>query len=218
MLYRTFLVCTNIVLFCAVLASISLINAGICVADGTGNQVVRVEEDWEMTLGTPDAENDAPQVSCIISPVGNVCSVHGVFTLNHQSLPDYAAGGLQLQIWDDEEPLLGKNFPDESLMAQSDETVTWTQSMELKDGHLTFEIINGNSTTWGQFGGQGYLKAYVNSTLQDLNQYSPTVSVGNSGIGFASNRVQSLILKRVRLILSTGEVIEDNTARVVHQL
>ena len=55
------------------------------------------------------------------------------------------------------------------------------------------------------------------TTLENLNSYHPTVSVGNSGISYAANRVQSLVLKRVRVTTSEGEVLEDSTARPVHQ-
>jgi hypothetical protein len=206
-------------LFCfAVSLSILLLSAPNCPAGDDPAQVVRVEEDWEMALGTPEPESDAPQVTCVIAPYNNLDSLHAAFTLNHQGLPEYVAGGLQLQIWNGETSLSAQNFPNTNIMSQSGETVSWTQSMELKEGKIIFEILNGNSTTWGQFGGQGYLKAIVDTTLPNLNQYSPSVSVSNSGISYASNRVQSLVLKRVRLILGTGEIVEDDTVRTVHQL
>jgi len=81
---------------------------------------------------------------------------------------------------------------------------------------LQFEIINGSSATWGNFGGQGYLRANVATNLADLNQYTPQLSVDNSGVGYAANRVHSLVLKKVRLVTATGQVFEDATARVVH--
>ncbi len=56
----------------------------------------------------------------------------------------------------------------------------------------------------------------MTTTLGDLNGYTPTVSVENSGIAYAANRVQSLVLKRVRLFVSTGEVLEDTAPRTVH--
>jgi len=52
--------------------------------------------------------------------------------------------------------------------------------------------------------------------LPNLNGYDPNASVQNSGVGFASNRVQSLVLKAVRLVTSTGEVLQDTTLRPVY--
>jgi len=180
-------------------------------------QVVRVEEQWELIVTTPDPDSSGPQVTTVISPVGNVTGVHAAFELNQQSLPEFTPGGLQLQVWNNELPLAYRQFPAPAVMATAGEHVVWTQSLVLGDGKLTFEIRNGQSTSWGSFGGQGYLKAAVCTELTNLNQYDPAVSVANSGVGYAANRVQSLVLKGVRLTLSTGEVLEDNTARVVHQ-
>ena len=170
-----------------------------------------------MVVGTPDSGSVAPQVVSVISPVGNVGSVYATFEVNHQSLPEFIPGGLQLQTWHDELPEASRKYPNGTVMGTSGETVCWTQCMQLGDGSLTFEIIDGDSTTWGTFGGQGYLKATEDSTLTSLNGYNPEVSVNNSGINYAANRVQSLVLRRVRLVTSTGEVLEDDTVRTVYQ-
>jgi hypothetical protein len=113
-------------------------------------------------------------------------------------------------------PLSDRRFPNGAVLSQPGETVRWTLSMQLADGLLTFEVINGTSATWGNFGGQGYLKASVASTLDSLAGYSPAVSVQHSGVSYAANRVQSLVLKRVRYYTASGEQTEDGTARVVH--
>jgi len=181
----------------------------------TSPYVVRVEEDWELVLAEPDANNNAPQVSCVTSPMAGLESLHAVLSLNHQSLPEFIPGGIQLQVWNHETPQVWRKFPNAALMAHPGETIRWTQSMQLADNMLTFEVLNGNSTTWGAFGGQGYLKASVPTTLADLNAYAPEVSVNNSGVSYAANRVQSLVLRKVRLVMSTGDVLEDDTPRPV---
>ena len=179
--------------------------------------VVRVEEDWELVAGEPDTNNNAPQLSCVTSPVGHVQSLHAALVLNHQSLPDFVPGGIQLQVWNGETPLLARKYPNPALMANPGETVRWTQSVCLEEGLLTFEVVGGSSTTWGAFGGQGYLKASVPATLSDLNGYDPEVSVKSSGVSYAANRVESLVLRKVRLVMSNGGVIEDDTPRPVGQ-
>lgn len=178
------------------------------VAEDLSTQVVRVEEDWELDVATPDANTDAPQVSCVISPVGNVDSVHAAFEVNYQSMPEFIPGGLQLQLWNNEEPLASRKYPGASVMNLPGETVRWTQSVQLAGGLLTFEITQGSSTTWGNFGGQGYLRASVASSLSSLNGYNPAVSISNSGVGYAANRVGSLVLRKVRLFTATGQVLE----------
>ena len=189
--------------------------AAVAWAQSEGT-VVRVEEDWELVIGTPDADSVAPQVTCVISPSGDVASCHAALELNQQSLPSFVAGGVQLQVWEGEVPLSYRPFSNGAVLQQPGETIRWTQTMELADGNLTFEVINGTSTTWGGFGGQGYLKASVATELNSLNGYDPAVSAKNSGAGHAANRVQSLVLRRVRVYTSSGEQMEDATARTAH--
>ena len=189
--------------------------------------VMHVEEDWELVIGEPDPNTASPQILCVISPVGHVESLHSSLQLNHHNtfeldengFPIFEAGGMQFEVWEGETPLRERKFPITAVLATPGEVVTWTQSMDLESGKLTFEIKNGSSSAWGNFGGEGYLKPYpVNTTLTNLNGYDPAVSVQNSGVSYAANRVQSLILKRVRYYTSTGEVVEDTAARVVHSL
>ncbi len=192
--------------------------SGIDAAFGQSNSptIVRVEEDWELVVKSPDANSTAPQVTCAFSPVGHVDSVHATFELNHQSLPHFQSGGLQLQVWDGDIPRNTHKFPKADAMSQPQEVVRWTQCMEVGGGSLLFEIRNGTSSTWGAFGGQGYLKATVGTGLVNLNGYSPEVSAKHSGIGYAANRVESLVLKRVRITTDKGQTLEYTTPLVVH--
>lgn len=179
--------------------------------------VVRVEEDWELDVAMPEPANDAPQITCSISPGSNIASLHAALEINQRTLPDFRPGGLQLQAWNGEDALSHASSANTAVMAAQDEKVQWTQAMYLQNGNLVFEVLNGNSTTWGAFGGEGSLKVSAAATLGNLNGYDPQVSVNNSGIGFASNRVRSLILKRVRYVTSQNNTYEDAAPRTVYQ-
>jgi hypothetical protein len=179
--------------------------------------IVAIEEDWEMVLGEPRPEVDAPQVTCMFSPVGDVGSWHAVFELNHRSLSEFSAGGLQFQLWNGDEAGTVRSARTGALLEREGETVRWTQKLSVADGRLVFEVINGSSSTWGNFGDPGHFRLSVPTTLTDLSGYSPAVSVANSRIGYAENRVESLILKRVRAFPAVGDPVVDNTPRVVHQ-
>lgn len=193
-------------------AVLGLLAAAAC-RTAEAQSIVRVEQDWQLVLGTPDSDNDSPQVVCVISPVAGVQSHYAAFELNQQSLPEFHAGGLQLQVWNGETTLTERNAADGVRLEQEGETIQWTQSMELRDGSLTFEVSNGTSVTWGAFGG---LQAAVSTTLGNLNGYDPAVSVRNSGAGFASNRVQSLVIRRTRFVMADGQIIADDTQRTVY--
>jgi len=180
--------------------------------------VVAVQEDWELYVGEADSNSSSPQIACTFSPAGHLNNVYAVFELNFQSQPEYVGGGLQLQIWDGETPTDSRKFPSSNIMSSNDEVVKWTQTMDVHGGVLTFEIINGTSSTWGSFGGQGYLKHSTTTDLVNLNSYSPDLSVANSGAAYAGNRVKLLVLRSVRYELSNGQIIEDNTPRVAHPI
>jgi len=180
--------------------------------------IVRVEEDWELILDEPDSNSAAPQTTCVFTPDGSVNSVHATFEINYQGLPKFVAGGLRLQIWDGEIPIESQKFPNDSVMATRGEIVRWTQTMRIHNSQLVFEVTNGTSTTWGKFGGEGYLKANVNTSKLDLNNYDVAACVKNSGIGYARNQVKSLLIKKVRMYTADGRVIEDDTLRDVHVL
>jgi hypothetical protein len=176
--------------------------------------VVAVEEDWVLTVKEPDPNTQSPQVSCIIAP--NDDGVFAAFNLNHRAYPQYAPGGLHLQLWQGEQTLQSAEFPVSSLMSTQDESVAWTTRMELKGGQLQIEVVNGESATWGNFGGTGTLKVVKSSALCDLNDYRSGASKSNSGIGYAGNRVASLKLKAVRKVLRGGDVVEDTNPLYVY--
>ena len=198
------------------LLAVAVCAAGPAACAEPVSPVVRVEEDWELVVTTPGTDNNGPQVTCVLSPCESTDATYSVFVLNHQSQPAYVAGGLQLQVWQGDVSVASHKFPKDDVMATPGETVRWTQAMQLNGNVLSFEISGGTSYTWGAFGGQGYLYASVTSDVSDLSGYSPAVSVANSGAGFAANRVESLVLKRVRYITAAGDVIEDNTERPVY--
>ena len=177
--------------------------------------VVRVEEDWELVVGEPDANSTAPQATCVLSPGGNLEGFYASVEFNHRTQPEFSPGGVHLQTWQGETPLATHASEAQASLGLSGETVRWTQSMRLEDGTLRFKV-EGDSATWDDFGDDGELKAYVSTSLDNLNGYSPDVSVANSGVSFASNRVQRLVLKEVRYYSANGLLWRDMTERVVY--
>jgi hypothetical protein len=187
-------------------------------AAGTASaaDIVRIEEDWELVVANPDPASFAPQVTSTLSPLGDLSGYYAVFDLNLRNLPVYEAGGMQLQVWNGDEPVITKKSNVGTLLHNSNETITWTQAMWVSEGQLHFAVVNGDSQTWGGFGSGGSLTVDVEHQLTNLHQYNPDVSVANSGIGFAANRVTSLTLKAVRAYSEGALEGQDTTPRVVY--
>lgn len=175
----------------------------------SGFEVVEVEETWAVVVGEPDASKNSPQISTTMGPLNTTSGLHFLFTVNHLSEPNYVPGGMQLQVWNNEALVSQKTSPVvNGLLSHNNETVRWTQKLSVQNGALTIEIVDGTSTTWGNFGGQGHLKHSVASTAPNLNQYRPHLSLTESGVGYGGNRVKSFELERVRWKLSTGQTFQ----------
>jgi hypothetical protein len=180
--------------------------------------VVKVEEDWELVLLEPAAGVTAPQLTCTISPVAQSDTLRAAFDLNHASAPSFSAGGMQLQVWQGDQCVATKRKKEGVSLSQTGETVKWTMRMSLPyENTLKFSVKNGTSNSWGAFGtSSDTFSLSLYTSLNNLDAYSSSVSVAQSGVGFAGNRVSSLTLKEVRRTWSNGEVTVDNAPKTVH--
>jgi hypothetical protein len=194
---------------------------GFCVAAAAAGaqDLVHVEEDWELVIATPDQNSCGPQIACAISPFGDINSTYFTLEINHRSAPYWTAGGITLHQWFGEARVQSMDRNDRGVMNTPDERVTWTTVLDVNNNVLTFEVKNGTSSTWNTFGNSGHLK--LQSWYWDggnLNNYTPDVSVSQSGVAYASNRVRSLKILEIRGTLDDGTTASDNTPRVVYQL
>jgi hypothetical protein len=180
--------------------------------------VVMVEEDWELVLGEPDPLICGPQIVTTMSPFGDINDTYFTLEINHRSMPYWTPGGLTIHQWSGEWRMQSFDRADRTVMDSAGETVTWTQALYCNSGQITFEVKNGNSSTWGPFGYSGMFKLHTNWGVNNINSYTPNVSIAQSGVAYAGNRVQSLKIKQIRLTLDDGTVVTDNTERQVHLL
>lgn len=192
------------------------LTAGVAQAQELLPAITRIEEVWELRIANAEPAINSPQVTCVISPFGSIDHGYAALDINVRSEPDYSPGGLQLHVWNPDNPIVVSNATQQGVAGQANETIQWTQTMSLADHVLTFSVVDGSSTTWGAFGGDGHLAIDVSTSLENLNAYDPSVSIANSGAGYGANRVESLTLKRVRWFTSAGLLIElDNPGQTV---
>lgn len=173
----------------------------------SGVDIVKVEEDWSLEVGEPNLAVNAPQVSLVMSPHNHLESQFFMFLLNYRTLPGYAPGGCQVQSWLGSQVEDYRNGTNTNPLETVSEVVSWTQVMSVgSNGVVSFEVKNGTSASWGGFGGQGLLKTSVWTGQSNLNSYQPQISLNQSGIGFAGNRVASLTIQRIAWHMSDGQV------------
>jgi hypothetical protein len=203
--------------FRAVLAAIVAVLCTAATMAQSAANIVRVEQDWELVVGTPNPDHVTPQIVCVISPFGNVQSLYAAFELNQRSHAQFTSGGMQLQVWNGEETLTEQTSESTAVLDTPNETITWTQKMALVDGTVVFAVTDGQSTTWGNFGfGGENMVLTADSSLTDLNAYDTAVSLANSGAGYGVNHVKRLVIKEVRLFTDTGEQTTDTTEKVIY--
>jgi hypothetical protein len=81
-----------------------------------------------------------------------------------------------------------------------------------KTGAIYYHVLNGQSTTWGSFGGST-LKVSLGQSVNSLGGYSPATSVKNSGASWESNLVIQLTLVQVRYYAAGQLISTDTTPR-----
>jgi len=209
------LVCRELLKITPLLVAAALLNVSSAIF---ADDVLRVEEDWELVLGQPDANSVGPQVVTTMSPSGNINGTFFTMEINHRSAPTWTPGGISIHRWYADWRMASYDRADRSVMTTNNETVTWTQALYFDNGDLTYKVFNGTSDTWGSFGYSGLVKLSCNYSPNNLNSYTTDVSVGQSGAAFAGNRVRSLKIKTIRKTLSNGQVQTDNTGWIVQQL
>jgi hypothetical protein len=188
--------------FCV--AALALAN----VAWADSPRVLSVEEHWELRIAEPDPDTSAPQTTMVQTPDGDLDGVQFLFTINHGTVPDYQPGGLQVQLWENDELVESASAGEETLH-HDQELVTWVQKLSLEDGTLKFQVHDGHSESWGDFGGED-LTLSTSTSLESLNGYRPGVSLTESQVNYAENRVVSLTLMKLVWITEDGEVHELN--------
>lgn len=119
---------------------------------------------------------------------------------------------MQLHIWQDNTLLGGAdNAPDQAVLANDNETVTFTLSLHAYEGNLRFKVKNMSSTS---FGNTASLTATVPYQPPSLDGYSTDDTANNSGILFGSNRVTSLTITQVRKYDASGNMVTENSRQV----
>jgi hypothetical protein len=167
----------------------------------TFGDVVKVEQDWEIDVGSPDATMCSPQLFILAYPESGG-DYWTEFLINYNDQPQFSAGGVQIQVWQGSYVLGGAdNSPNQAVLQTQGERVTFTLSMRTINGSLHFRAKNVSSTSFGNIGN---LVTNVPYGKPNLNNYSTADTVANSGILYGANRVNSMILKQVRKYDAAG--------------
>lgn len=177
--------------------------------------IVRIEEDWELALNEPESELIAPQFYTVMAPQASCERAFFQVTWNFREMPDFQPGGLQVQAWSGED-YEGLHNVAENSLARRAENIRWTQAMVTNGDMVGFAITNGESSSWGSFGGDS-VGVLQTSPVIDLNNYDPDFSATKSYVTYGANRVNSLRMREVRWYTEDGVFAVDHTHRIVYR-
>ncbi|MCA9052438.1 MAG: hypothetical protein KDA75_01310 [Planctomycetaceae bacterium] len=183
-----------------------------------GERIVRVEEDWLIDIAVTDTNNSAPEVCTVFGPGDPYTGLHSVFEMNHSTYPTFIRGGMQLQSWWGNYFLSAKRHYNQSELLTTVERIQYTCVTRINDNRLTMEVTNGDSVTYGSFGGEGWLRIRLWTHRDRLNSYDPDNSIKHSRVTFGANRVIRFVRTEVRYYTADGDVIVDEEDTYVHQL
>lgn len=188
----------------------SAIFAGAAATPAYSNEpyLYKIEEDWELVVNDPAPAIHSPQLTIYTSPVSDGVSKYFQLQLNHAADAWFSGGGFQVAAAINEEVMDRARSDVQTALASSGDTISWTVVMACLDNEFLYAVTDGNSASWGSFGGPEYLVRMPSGEIQDLSGYKYQNSVDSLDIGFGGNRVQSLKLKQVRLFDSAGGVQE----------
>lgn len=185
-------------------------------ADGS-QPITRVEEDWQITFGSPDPNLNVPQVTMTMSPFTSLTGPHAVFEINQCTQPGYQPGGLQLQRWWGDSCQDFTNSQNQNVLQLNNDVLTFTMSVQVQNGTLTFGVSNANSQTWGTSGSGQAMTLSTSYGSSDLSLYDPNASLANSYVGFGSNRVQQAVRTQIRYYSNGTLIGTDSTQSVPWQ-
>jgi hypothetical protein len=185
-----------------------------------GEIIMRVEEDWVIDVGLADGVNTAPEIVTVFGPSNPNYGTHAVFEMNHATYPDFDRGGMQIQAWHANWLLGSKRHTDVSELLTVVERIKYTCTTRLKadDDWVRLEVKNGESVTYGNFGGDGSLKLYVWTEKDSLNDYDAESSLIHSRVTFGANRVNQFFRDEIRYYTADGDVITDSEDKYIHKL
>jgi hypothetical protein len=183
-------------------------------ASSPSSIIVKVEEDWELRVGSPDPNSHAPQISLVMSPMASFDSWHVTFEMNHRTEPYYVGGGVHMQLWNGSSLVAHKGWGEFNCLNQAEDLVRWTQVMEVDNGQILTGIKDGNGATWGTFGGSDF-RVSSKAPVYTLNEYDVEQSIASGGVSLAGNRVHQVLLRKVRYTKADGSITEETVNRVI---
>ncbi len=185
--------------------AVAALLVGCCSAVAAEPRIYLIEEDWELIVNEPDPICNSPQITFFTSPTPSE-SDYFQLQMNYAADDDYSSGGFHVAAVRNDNIIDEARSVTRRTLSTDGDLIRWTNVMAVFDNKIFFAVDNGDGLEWGSFGGPDYLVEMPAEGLHSLSGYTPQKSLDQVDIGFGANRVESLILKRVRLVYTDGHI------------
>ena len=169
---------------------------------------MQIEEHWELAVGEPDAQLSAPQATMVMSPHENLDGQYFVFTINHRSVPSYEPGGMQVQLWNGNDAVDAESSSAAAVrpVERRDSMGTAAEGRErhpvVRSGGWFVRLRGAASAATEVWPFHRPRRWRVSTAIR------PAISLTESQVGYAGNRVQRLLLKKLVWLTDDGETHE----------
>lgn len=174
--------------------------------------IVRVEQDWEVVIKSPDTNRATPQLALWMRP-DPALDAGFLVTINYQDTPAFATGGVGIQGWH-QDACLGSRSHLLGRSPEKDERIEITTFMEIANGKASFGVSKGKSKTFGDLSKAGLTVANVQAGTTSLARYSTQDSVDNCLFTASPERVGMVKITQVRAYDAKGVKLDLPGANV----
>jgi len=168
--------------------------------------VWKVEEDWELKTYQSDPSIFSPQITFFSTPDDADTETYFQLQMNYSADNNFSAGGFQVAAVKGGSTVDEERSDQQITLSLVSDCIRWTNVMAFVNSKLLFAVKDGYGQEWGSFGGPEYLVQIEGVAADHLNHYSITSSLQSVDIGFGKNRIESIVLKRVRRFRIDGTI------------
>lgn len=195
------------------LAALLLFVGATGVQASRAADIYRIEEDWEMVVNEPDSSIHSPQLTFFLAPNPANPDRYFQLQLNHAVEHEFSGGGFHVVAAEGSQHLDSVRSSTYQPLVSHDQTVRWTSVMTAHGDSVYYHVKNGYAADWGSFGGYWTAVRMAAEGTQHFNDYDLSRSLEMIDIGFGGNRVDSLVLRNVRLYRTDGTVSQVSVNR-----
>lgn len=175
----------------------------------------RIEEDWELIVGTPDKVTGSPQIALEMKPEAG-SAFTGIFLINYRDTPDFLIGGVQVQLWENDVCRHEMDYRSNAL-GNVGEKIPFTLYLDRQNGsQLKFGVSKGKCQTWGDLGGGAPLDVMCIDPSTTFTTYDSNNSKLAAQIVAGETRVTSLKLLQVRKYYANKKGFDTETGSTVY--